>query len=117
MENKKIKLKLKVKLDNYGVTKQKIVSLKVSADYNQIVNVVPLIQVFNENINIITKIGDEVKELGWFKLNQLNFKNDGSSSISFNSITDDADLSNISELAMLEKDTEIPLLIKAELEN
>lgn len=113
-----IKLQMKCYYEGHDIKKSGIVNLKVGANYQELVNIVPMIQLLNNNIRIGALVPGKEKALtiGSFMINSLKINSDGTSNITLNAIVDNVNLSNINEMVPDEKDSIITLLIRGEIE-
>lgn len=114
MSTQEIKLNMNCYYSSHDIKMSGIVNFKVVADYNELVNVVPLIQLLNNDIKIGAKLPDEEKPftIGSFRLNSLKINSDGTSNIHFNSIVDNVKLNKLNNLVVTEKGALITLLIR-----
>lgn len=114
---KKIKIKEVVKYDSHSVKSTGVVSLKLTAMYDELVNSLQVAQFLNNNVIIKYKDPNAEKPelLGVFMVSGINVKADGSSVLSFNSINTAVELDNLNNLVNIEGN-QFKILMMADVE-
>ena len=106
-----IKLKLKGAYAGHSIKKSGVVNLNFEFEYSELANIVPMIQLLNNDIKIFCKTeAQSAFTLGTYKLNLVRIDHDGTSYVRFNSIIDD--VINLGELY----GQELELLLKGYIE-
>lgn len=108
-----VKIKTIASYAGHTVNKNKSISLTLRFGYDTITKYIQSIQMLNENVELLAKIGKEKIKLGSFMINNINIDHDGEGKIKFNSQVDFVELNLISKLI----DTEaFGLMMKADIE-
>ncbi len=111
---KKVKIKVVGKYNGHSIKANKSVDVSFKFAYSEMVNTVKLLQLLNENVTIIVKVGDEKpKKIGMFMIKDIRFDSDGESIIKFNSSTDFIEAASLDGLA---GDDLLTVLFQAEIE-
>lgn len=110
----KINVKTLASYAGHTINKNKSISLTLKFSYETIVKYIQAIQMLNENVELLAKVGGEKIKLGSFMINNINIDHDGEGKIKFNSQIDYVELNSISKLI----DTEIfKLSLSADVED
>lgn len=112
-----VKVKTEAKYFSHNVKKNKSIDLVVTAPYSELQNYIQTIQMLNEDIDVVAKIGADKKssKLGVFKIQNITIDNDGEGKIKLNSQLDFVETQNIDKLAM-RNDEPLKLMFKCEIE-
>lgn len=99
-ETKKVVIKTIGKYAGHSIKANKSIDLTLKMGYDELPNYIKLIQLLNENINIVVKVGDEKpKELGMYMIKSIGIDHDGEGTIKFNSSLDYVEPDNLNGLA------------------
>jgi len=99
-EVRKVDIKTVCKYNGHSIKANEAVDLSLKFGYDQLVNYIQLVQLLNENINIISKIGDSKPiKLGIYTLKEVKIDNDGEAVIKFNSTLSYVEADNLNKLA------------------
>lgn len=111
---KEMKLKSPVVFKGLSVSPAKVVTLKVSLRYDEIMTSINLLSGLNSDINIMAKIGDKKPcNLGTFTIGSISFDKDGNATVPFKSMVENVNLAVICNMVDEEY---IQLMFKALLE-
>ena len=99
----------------HSVLQNGSVNITLKAQYSGITNSVQLLQMLNNDVNIHVKMATEKKPftIGTFRIQSINFADDGESIVKFNSLNDFVDIDGINRL--ITKD-EFKVLFSANIE-
>lgn len=96
---KVIKVKAVAKYNGHNIKSSKSIDLNLLFDYDELPQYIQLVQLLNENVEIITKVGDNApQKIGTFMLNQIAIDHDGQGKIRFNSLLDAVNADEINNL-------------------
>lgn len=99
-EVKKIKVVSIGKYNGHNIKQNRNIELSFKFGYDQLENSIMLLQMLNNNISIICRIGKEKPlQIGSFMLKQVNIDSDGESTVKFHSQLDFVEPNNLNGLA------------------
>lgn len=111
---KEMKLKSPVVFKGLLVSPSKVVTLKVSLRYDEIMTSINLLSGLNSDINIMAKIGDKKPcNLGTFTIGSIGFDKDGNATVPFKSMVENV---NLVQICNMVDEEYIQLMFKALLE-
>ena len=98
-KQKEVVIKSICSYNGHNIKPNSSVDISFKFKYDELVNYIRLVQLLNENINIVVKIGDEKpKKLGIFRLKEIKIDDDGEAVIKFNSSLDYVEADNLNGL-------------------
>lgn len=101
---KTVTVKEVVNYKGHSIKENGIIDLTFSAMYDEITNSIKCLQMLNNDVTILAKLPDEKAfKLGTFRINSVNFDNDGESKIKFRSVDNAVELDNLSRIITNEK--------------
>lgn len=96
---KELKLKSPVAFKSINVTANRVVTLKVTMSFSEMITSVNLLTGLNSDINIVAKIGDRKPcNLGTFTIGSVSFDRDGNATIPFKALVEHVNLNNITDM-------------------
>lgn len=111
----KIEIKSVVNYKGHSVKQNGSVDLSFSAMYDEITNMIKTLQMLNNDVSIYAKVPDEKAfSLGMFRIKEVKFADDGTSSVKFNSIDTSVEFDNLSRIITSDK---FQVKLIAEIEN
>ncbi len=114
---KEIKIKSICSYNGHVVNPNKAVTISFKFRYDELVNYLQSVQMLNENINIIIKLGDKKPmKIGMFMIKGLVIDGDGEAVIKFNSQLDFVESTSINEVAAFGKDEQFKIMLEAKIE-
>ena len=99
----KVKIKTIGSYNGHSVKNNKIVSLNLKFNYDELSNYIQLCATLNNDVDIKVKIEGTPYNIGSFRIQKLLVEHDGVGKITFNSTLDYAELANITELIDTER--------------
>lgn len=104
MSEKKIVVKEVVNYKGHSVRANGSVDLSFSSMYDELTNSIQCLQMLNNDVNIVAKLPNEKPvELGMFRIKNISFDDDGESTLKFNSLDQNVELNNLSNIITNEK--------------
>lgn len=86
-------------LENFSVGKGSVVKLKFKFRYDEIVTSVSLLQAVNTDVTLVAKVDNkDIKNLGLFVIDAVNFDKDRNATAVFKSLTDNVNLNYICDI-------------------
>lgn len=124
MSLKNVEMKLIVELQKFDTNKNDIVTLMFSASYDELLNVIQVMQLINNDINLkFSRLPNkDIINLGYYRFEKAIIGNDGTSKLTFKGVVESvnsgyAKLENIIKMQTSESHIdEFPLYISAEVE-
>lgn len=99
-EKEVIKLKTIGTYNGHNIKANKSVDLSLKMKYSELTNYIQLVQLLNENVAIMAKIGEEkAQKLGMFMIKEIRIDHDGEGIVKFNSTLDYVEADNLNGLA------------------
>ena len=96
---KKLKVKTLATYNGHSIKNNKAIDLNLRFTYDELPSYIQLIQFLNENTALKIKRGDqESQNLGTFMIKEIKIDNDGEGLIKFNSMTDYANVDEITTI-------------------
>lgn len=87
-EERLIKVRVKGHYAGHNIKASGVINLDFNFDYSELADIIPLVQLLNNNIELVVRLERKTYKLGEFMLNQVKIKSDGSSFVRFNAIID-----------------------------
>ncbi len=96
-----IKIQAECSYNGHNIKANKSIDISFKFKYSELASCVKLLQLLNEDVIIMIKIGAKGKpmRLGSFMIKELKFDSDGESTAKFNSILDFVEAENLNGLA------------------
>lgn len=112
-----IKVKEIVKYNGHSLSANGSVNLSFKAMYGELTNTIKTMQMLNNDVMIIAKVGKNKFKLGMFRIKDIRVGGDGESTIKFNGLSDCVEMDNLNELPLRDSESqEFPVLMSAEIE-
>lgn len=98
-KQQKIKFQMTGKYHGHQIRPNKSVDISFKFKYDELTNVMKLLQLLNENVTIDVKLPMvKPQHLGMFMINDIKISGDGESTIKFNSLLDYVESNNLNNL-------------------
>lgn len=111
-----IKIKGVASYKGHSLSNNGNVNLSFHFRYDELVNIIQLIQMLNNDVYVAVKIPDHpVKKLGFFRIKNINIEDDGESTLKLNSQNDFVEVDNLNSIVTREE-FKIQFLSNIELE-
>lgn len=112
-----VKVKEIVKYNGHSLSANGSVNLSFKAMYGELTNTIKTMQMLNNDVMIIAKVGKNKLKLGMFRIKDIRIGGDGESTIKFNGLSDCVEMDNLNELPLRDSESqEFPVLMSAEIE-
>lgn len=99
-EEKIVKLKTVGAYNGHNIKANKAIDLSLKMKYSELTNYIQLVQLLNENVTIIAKVGEgKAQKLGTFMIKEIKIDHDGEGIVKFNSTLDYVEADNLNGLA------------------
>lgn len=96
---KTVKIASMCKYNGHNIRANKSVDLSLKFSYEELPNYIKVIQLLNENVSIVVKVGDnKPSKLGIFMVKEIKIDHDGEGLLKFNSMLDHVEANEINEL-------------------
>lgn len=99
---KEIKIKGVCSYSGHSINQQGIFNLTLVFAYDELTNIIQLMQCLNEDIELVTKISGETKKLGTFGIKNIAINSNGESKVKFTSFVHSVETDNINRLVSAE---------------
>lgn len=93
-----LKIKIKMSYGGHSINNSGIVNLNLSCSYEELSNVVQLLQFISTDVTLFTKQDGKTNKLGVFTIKNISINNNGESKIKLSSLVDAVNLHYISEI-------------------
>lgn len=111
-----VKTRVEARYTSHNMKANKSVDLTFKCPYVELKNYIQTIQMLNENVEVVVKIGkDKPIKLGTFTINGLNIDRDGEGTLKLNSLIDFVNASAINELPA-RNDEPLKIMLKCEID-
>lgn len=95
---KEIKIKSVCSYSGHSINQQGIFNLTLVFAFDELTNVIQLMQCLNEDISIVVKVSSENKILGTFGIKNITINTNGESKIKFTSLVHSVEIENVNAL-------------------